>query len=54
MSTETAAALDEPPVLFERVGRHVAVVTLNRPAARNAVNGALAQLLGGYVRSFDG
>lgn len=35
----------EPQVLFERVGDHVALVTLNRPEARNAVNGAVAEAL---------
>lgn len=35
--------MDEAPVLTERVGDHVAVVTLNRPRARNAVDPALAQ-----------
>ncbi|MGX7706041.1 enoyl-CoA hydratase-related protein [Methylobacterium sp. Gmos1] len=33
------------PVLVERVGAHVAVVTLNRPAARNAVDPGLARAL---------
>lgn len=33
------------PVLFEIVEPHIALVTLNRPEARNAVNGALAQAL---------
>ncbi|MGY2049665.1 enoyl-CoA hydratase-related protein [Methylobacterium sp. JK268] len=31
------------PVLTERVGEHVAIVTLNRPRARNAVDPALAR-----------
>ncbi len=35
----------EPAVLFERLPGHVALVTLNRPAARNAINGAVAQAL---------
>ncbi|MGE0387242.1 MAG: enoyl-CoA hydratase-related protein [Gammaproteobacteria bacterium] len=30
-------------VLFEKVGEHVAWVTLNRPDARNAMNGAMAR-----------
>ncbi len=30
------------PVLLDRIGDHVAVVTLNRPPARNAVDPALA------------
>jgi enoyl-CoA hydratase/carnithine racemase len=33
---------DAPAVLFETPEPHIAVVTLNRPAARNAVNGAVA------------
>jgi len=39
----------EAPVLFERIGEHIALVTLNRPAQRNAVNGALARALEEYV-----
>lgn len=30
------------PVLFEIVDQHIAVVTLNRPEARNAINGEMA------------
>ncbi|MBY0330876.1 MAG: enoyl-CoA hydratase/isomerase family protein, partial [Acetobacteraceae bacterium] len=33
------------PVLFEVVEPHIALVTLSRPEARNAVNGALAAAL---------
>lgn len=36
-------------VLFERIDEHVALVTLNRPEKRNAVNGDLAQALGACV-----
>jgi enoyl-CoA hydratase/carnithine racemase len=32
-------------LLFERVDRQVAVLTINRPAARNAVNGAVTRAL---------
>jgi crotonobetainyl-CoA hydratase len=39
------AADDEPPVLLERRGA-VCVLTMNRPAALNAVNTALARALG--------
>jgi enoyl-CoA hydratase/carnithine racemase len=35
----------EEPVLFEKIGQHIALVTLNRPHARNAINPALAQAL---------
>ena len=37
------------PVLYERVGAHVALVTLNRPEARNAVSPALALALDAIV-----
>ncbi|WP_424138287.1 enoyl-CoA hydratase-related protein [Roseomonas chloroacetimidivorans] len=40
-------------VLTERVGRHVLLVTLNRPAARNAVNGALATALEAAVETAE-
>jgi len=43
----------EAPVLFERIGDHIALVTLNRPAQRNAVNGALARALEGYVDQIE-
>lgn len=43
----------EVPVLVERVESHVALVTLNRPAARNAVNSALTQALDEAVRSIE-
>jgi len=35
----------EAQVLFDRIGEHIALVTLNRPDARNAVNGAVAARL---------
>jgi enoyl-CoA hydratase len=43
-------ASTDAPVLFERVGPHIARVTLNRPAARNAVSPAMAVALGEVVR----
>lgn len=36
-------------VLFEVIDRHIAVVTLNRPEKRNAVNGRLTEALGWLV-----
>jgi enoyl-CoA hydratase len=33
------------PLLFERHDQHIAVVTINRPSARNAVNAAVAEAL---------
>jgi enoyl-CoA hydratase/carnithine racemase len=44
---------DEPAVLTERRG-DVLVVTLNRPDARNAVNGALAQGVADAMDELDG
>lgn len=37
-----AEALDQPVVLFEMLTEHIALVTLNRPEKRNAVNGEVA------------
>ena len=44
-----------PPqaVLFERVATHVALITINRPDRRNAVNGAVARLIARYVRQVE-
>lgn len=44
--------MSEPSVLLERRGP-VAVVTLNRPAARNAVDSGLAALLGSTLEDID-
>ena len=46
---EKPVQVDEPVVLFEMHGEHVAVVTINRPRQRNAINGAVARLLAQYV-----
>jgi enoyl-CoA hydratase len=40
-------------VLFERVGEHVAVITLNRPSARNAVNGAVALAIERFTKQVE-
>lgn len=48
MSDET-----EAEVLFERIGAHVALVTLNRPQVHNAVNGAVAKLLHRYTSEIE-
>jgi enoyl-CoA hydratase len=45
------AAEDE--VLFERVGDHVALITLNRPSARNAVNGAVALTIERFTKQVE-
>jgi enoyl-CoA hydratase len=49
----TAAEQEEPPVLTERLGEHILLVTLNRPRVRNAVNGAVAQALDAVVRQTE-
>ncbi|TGE02290.1 enoyl-CoA hydratase-related protein [Methylobacterium nonmethylotrophicum] len=41
------------PVLVERAGDHVAVVTLNRPQARNAVDSGLARALATAVAATE-
>lgn len=38
-----------PVVTFERLPGHIGLVTLNRPEARNAINGAVAQALEAVV-----
>jgi len=45
--TRQDVAQDPPPdpVLFEVVGEHIAIVTLNRPAALNTVNAAMTKRL---------
>lgn len=48
MNTETSDV-----VRLERVGAHIAVVTLNRPRARNAVSTALTQALAAHVKTIE-
>lgn len=45
--------LSQGPLLVSRHGRHVAVVTLNRPEVHNAVNAALAQCLERAVEQIE-
>lgn len=45
---------DEADVVkFERVDEHIAVVTLNRPEKRHAINGAVAQRLNAIVKETE-
>jgi len=44
---------DEDVVLFERIDDHIALVTLNRPEKRHAVNGAVARRLGALVKQTE-
>jgi enoyl-CoA hydratase/carnithine racemase len=50
MSSESAAA---DPVLLEYLTPHIALVTLNRPEKRNAVNAALAEAMEAIVRKTE-
>lgn len=43
----------EPPVRFEKLTPHVALVTLNRPDKRNAVDGAMTRLMVRYVEQTE-
>lgn len=43
--TDIFADFHEGVVLAERIDEHIAVVTLNRPAARNAINGEVTRAL---------
>lgn len=45
MSDTTSDRTEQPPVLLEIVDRHIAVVALNRPEARNAINSETAALI---------
>ena len=43
-----------PLVEFEVVDGHIAVLTLNRPRARNAINGAMAAAIEDALDRFEG
>jgi acetyl-CoA C-acetyltransferase len=43
----------EPPVRFEKLTPHIALVTLNRPDKRNAVDGAMTRLMVRYVEQTE-
>jgi enoyl-CoA hydratase/carnithine racemase len=40
-------------VLFERLGEHIVMLTLNRPEVRNAINGALTSRLDSLVKQTE-
>ena len=44
---------EAPVLLFERVEEHIALVTLNRPEKRHAINGALARALDAAVKTTE-
>lgn len=43
----------EPPVRFEKLTPHIGLVTLNRPAKRNAVDAAVTRLMVRYVEQTE-
>lgn len=53
MTDRQASEAPVPAVLLERRGDHIALVTLNRPQARNAINAASAQALQGIVAATE-
>ncbi|AOR80520.1 enoyl-CoA hydratase-related protein [Novosphingobium resinovorum] len=52
MSTNTEVTAK--PATFELVDDHIAVITLNRPEKRNAINGEIARLVDGYLKEIEG
>lgn len=44
---------DADVVLYERIDDHIALITLNRPEKRHAVNGAVARRLGALVKATE-
>jgi enoyl-CoA hydratase len=50
---EAKPASSEPVVTLERLPRHVGLVTLNRPEARNAINGDVARALEAIVAEVE-
>jgi enoyl-CoA hydratase/carnithine racemase len=50
LTDATEAGAEAQVVRYEMIDAHVALVTLDRPDKRNAVNGALAQQLGACVK----
>jgi acetyl-CoA C-acetyltransferase len=50
---QPAAAVPQRALLFEKVTPHIAVVTLNRPDRRNAINGAVARLMVDYLERIE-
>ena len=42
-----------PAVLYERASEHIALVTLNRPDARNAINGDVARAMDAIVKQTE-
>lgn len=45
--------MSEEQLRYEKVGDHIALVTINRPEARNAVNGAIAEGIEAAVKTSE-
>lgn len=45
--------MNEQPVIFELIDQHIALVTLNRPEKRNAINGAVTRALEAAVQEVE-
>jgi enoyl-CoA hydratase/carnithine racemase len=46
-------ASNEAPVLSDRLGQHIAIFTINRPDARNAINGEVAEAIEAAVNDVE-
>ena len=46
-------ASTEAPVLSDRHGQHIAIFTINRPDARNAINGEVAEAIEAAVNDVE-
>jgi enoyl-CoA hydratase/carnithine racemase len=46
--------MSDDPLLFEVVDRHIALLRFNRPAARNAIDGATARAMADAVQRIEG
>ena len=53
MTKPESADHGKPFVRFEKRTPHIAVVTLDRPAQRNAINGEMARLIESYVEAVE-
>lgn len=45
--------IPEPALKFEKIGEHIALVTLNRPEKRNTINGAVTRLMVQYLKQIE-
>ncbi|HZV11335.1 MAG TPA: enoyl-CoA hydratase-related protein, partial [Novosphingobium sp.] len=52
-TADSTLASAEETILLERPAPHVALVRLNRPARRNAINGAMARAIEAHVQAIE-